>query len=67
MPRDLTRITLNLVPESVKALDQVTARTGHNNTDAINIAVRLMAKIVTGELELCRRDGDTLTPVIINL
>ena len=41
MANDLTRITVNLVPRSAKALEEALALADVSQTDAVNEAVRL--------------------------
>lgn len=59
----LTRVTVNLVPGAMEALEHAVATTGESKTDAINRAVRAYDWLVRvlaedgGELVLQRKDG----------
>lgn len=39
----MTRLTVNLIPKTVAALDQVTALNQENKTDAVNRALQMYA------------------------
>ncbi len=67
---DLTRVTVNLTPRAVKAVNQIVGRTGDTQTDTINRALVGWAKVLRlveaggGELLLKDLDG-TLRKVTI--
>ena len=64
MREDLTRVTVNLIPQSVEALKQATEIEENNRTDTINRALQLYAFLVQKTLIdgwtmlLCNQDGD---------
>jgi hypothetical protein len=63
---DLVRISLNLTRRAHNSLAAVADHTGANNTDSINRAIELYARVVTGDLELVRRTpGGDLEFVIL--
>jgi hypothetical protein len=41
----LVRLTMNLTPPAQKALEKVRRRTGANQTDAVNTAISVFAKL----------------------
>jgi hypothetical protein len=67
---ELTRVTLNLTPQTVAALDRVTDVTGDSRTDAMNKAVRLYGWFATaadhtGRVRFIRADGTEETVVLL--
>lgn len=52
----LTKVTLNLLPRTVKALDELSDRTGDTKTECINRAVQIYAWI-----RECIDGGDRVT------
>jgi hypothetical protein len=66
----LTRVTINLVPPAVQALDELAASTGGNRTDVINRALRVYgwfyaAAGASGRLAYLGADGKPETVVIL--
>lgn len=56
-PRALTKVTVNLIPRAVEALDQACARTRDTKTDTINRAL-VLHNLVLGLIE---RGGGSLS------
>lgn len=63
MSAGLTKVTLNLVPRAVEALDSIAARQGDNRTDSVNRAligwdiVLGLIEAGGGKLSLTHADG----------
>ena len=61
----LTRVTVNLTPRSVAALERTTRLTGDSKTDTINRALQIyalvyeMAERDNGSLRIVHEDGET--------
>jgi hypothetical protein len=61
----LTRVTVNLTPRSVSALERTTRITGDSKTDTINRALQIyalvheMAERDNGSLRIVHEDGET--------
>jgi hypothetical protein len=59
----LTRLSVNITPRSVAALEQAAAQTGHSKTDCVNRALQVYKVILDlmeeggGRLNLTDRDG----------
>ncbi len=68
---DLTKVTVNLTPRAVKAVNQIVGRTGDTQTDSINRALVGCAKILHlveaggGQLDIEQPDGTTRTIRIV--
>ena len=45
-PSDLTKLTVNLVPDAVSALEQIAALEGNNLTDTVNRALQAYAFMI---------------------
>ncbi len=64
---DLTKVTVNLTPRAVKAVNQIVGRTGDTQTDSINRALVGWAKILRlveaggGQLDIEQPDSTTRT------
>lgn len=46
MDSNLTKVTVNLVPRAVRALDEAVTSEGYSKTDIINRAIQLYAFVV---------------------
>jgi hypothetical protein len=63
MAADLTRLTVNLVPDAMAALDRACERTGDDRTDTVNRALLGYDQLLTlagargGRLRLLNPDG----------
>jgi hypothetical protein len=63
MTRDLTKLTVNLVPEAVTALDWAAQLAGDTRTDTVNRALQLYAILMqetcdgSGTVQIRRADG----------
>lgn len=57
MKADLTRVTVNLIPRAVKALDSIAGRQGDTRTDSVNRALIGWDAV----LDLMERGGGKLT------
>ncbi len=68
---DLTKVTVNLTPRAVKAVNQIVGRTGDTQTDTINRALVGWAKILRlveaggGQLDIEQPAGTTRTIRIV--
>ncbi len=68
---DLTKVTVNLTPRAVKAVNQIVGATGDTQTDSINRALVGWAKILRlveaggGQLDIEQPDGTTRTVRIL--
>lgn len=56
MDSNLTKVTVNLVPRAVQALDEVVTCEGYSKTDTINRAIQLYAFII----KKTRNEGNDL-------
>ncbi|MFB6392695.1 hypothetical protein [Polymorphospora lycopeni] len=64
-PDNLTKLTVNLIPSAVAALDTAATRSGDNRTDSLTRAIQVYAELLACEvgqgITVTDRDGNRVT------